>query len=114
MPNNLLEVKNLTKEFRIGGMLSRKKMRAVDGVSFSLPADKPVILSVVGESGCGKTTLTKMILRLLTPTSGSISINGQDCLKRSEIPNSKFRTMVQPIFQNPFDAFHPDARSFAT
>lgn len=105
MPNNLLEVKNLTKEFRIGGMLSRKKMRAVDGVSFSLPADKPVILSVVGESGCGKTTLTKMILRLLTPTSGSISINGQDCLKRSEIPNSKFRTMVQPIFQNPFDAF---------
>lgn len=105
MPNNLLEVKNLTKEFRIGGMLSRKKMRAVDGVSFSLPADKPVILSIVGESGCGKTTLTKMILRLLTPTSGSISINGQDCLKRSEIPNSKFRTMVQPIFQNPFDAF---------
>ena len=62
MPNNLLEVKNLTKEFRIGGMLSRKKMRAVDGVSFSLPADKPVILSVVGESGCGKTTLTKICL----------------------------------------------------
>ena len=105
MANNLLEVKDLTKEFKIGGMLSRKKMRAVDHVSFTLPADRPVILSVVGESGCGKTTLTKMILRLLSPTSGSITLDGKNCLSRREIADPKFRTMVQPIFQNPFDAF---------
>ena len=105
MPNNLLEIQDLTKEFRIGGMLSRKKMRAVDGVSFSLPGDRPVILAVVGESGCGKTTLTKMVLRLLTPTSGRIVLDGQNCLSRREIPDSRFRTLVQPIFQNPFDSF---------
>lgn len=105
MPNNLLEVRNLTKEFKIGGMLSRKKMHAVDDVSFSLPGDRPVILSVVGESGCGKTTLTKMILRLLTPTSGEILLDGKNCLKRSVISERNFRTLVQPIFQNPFDAF---------
>ena len=105
MANALLEVRDLTKEFRIGGLLSTKKMRAVDHVSFSLPADRPVILSVVGESGCGKTTLTKMILRLLSPTSGSISLEGRNCLSRREISNRQFRMMVQPIFQNPFDSF---------
>lgn len=105
MPNNLLEINHLTKEFRIGGMFSRKKMHAIDDVSFSLPGDRPVILSVVGESGCGKTTLTKMILRLLTPTSGTIILDGKDCLNRREISNADFRTLVQPIFQNPFDAF---------
>lgn len=105
MPNNLLEVSNLTKEFKIGGLLSHKKMRAVDDVSFTLPGDRPVILSVVGESGCGKTTLTKMILRLLSPTSGSIILDGKDCLSRKEISNTDFRTLMQPIFQNPFDAF---------
>ncbi len=105
MPDNLLEIRNLTKEFKIGGMLSRKKMHAVDDVSLTLPSDRPVILSIVGESGCGKTTLTKMILRLLSPTSGTILLNGKNCLSRRAITDPKFRTMVQPIFQNPFDSF---------
>lgn len=105
MPDNLLDVKHLTKEFKIGGLLSRKKMRAVDDVSFSLPGDKPTILSVVGESGCGKTTLSKMILRLTAPTSGEIVLDGRNCLSRRDISDASFRTLVQPIFQNPFDAF---------
>ncbi len=105
MPNNLLEIRNLTKEFKIGGLLSRKKMHAVDDVSFALPGDRPVILSIVGESGCGKTTLTKMVLRLLAPSSGSIALGGKDVLSLKAIPNAQFRTIVQPIFQNPFDAF---------
>lgn len=105
MPNNLLEVRNLTKEFKIGGLLSRKRMHAVDDVCLSIPADRPVILSVVGESGCGKTTFTKMLLRLLQPSDGSISLNGKNALSRRDIPDREFRTLVQPIFQNPFDAF---------
>ncbi len=105
MTGNLLEIRNLTKEFKIGGMLSRKKMHAVDDVTLTLPGDRPSILSVVGESGCGKTTLTKMILRLLAPTAGAIEMEGIDCLSRRALPNKQFRTMLQPIFQNPFDAF---------
>lgn len=105
MQNNLLEVYNLTKAFKIGGLLSRKKMHAVDDVSLTLPGDRPVILSVVGESGCGKTTLTKMILRLLEPTSGKILLEGKDVLNKKVISNIEFRKMVQPIFQNPFDSF---------
>ena len=103
--NNLLEVQHLTREFHIGGFFSRRKMRAVDDVSFSIPSDKPTILTIVGESGCGKTTLTKMILRLLSPTSGTVLLDGQNALDRHAISNSNFRTMVQPIFQNPFEAF---------
>lgn len=104
MQNNLLEIRDLTKAFKIGGLFSRKKMHAVDNVSLTLPGDRPVILSIVGESGCGKTTLTKMILRLLEPTEGSIMLNGRNILNK-EISNKEFRTLVQPIFQNPFDSF---------
>ena len=57
MAEKLLEVKNVSKIFRIGGMLMGKKLVAVDNVSLEIAADKPVILSIVGESGCGKSTL---------------------------------------------------------
>ena len=105
MAGNLLEVKGLTREFRIGGFLSHRKMRAVDDISFSIPSGRASILSVVGESGCGKTTLTKMILRLLSPTSGQILMDGQDLTSRRALREKDFCRMVQPIFQNPFDAF---------
>ena len=105
MAENLLEIRGLTREFRIGGFLSRKKMRAVDDVSFSIPAGRASILSVVGESGCGKTTLTRMILRLLAPTSGQILLDGRDLTSRRALKERDFCRMVQPIFQNPFDAF---------
>ena len=104
MAENLLELNNVSKVFRIGSVLSRVRLTAVDGVSFSIPASRPVILSVVGESGCGKTTLCKMILRLHEPTGGDIlleNVSYKDW-KRDKL---KFFTEVQPIFQNPFEAF---------
>lgn len=104
MAENLLEVRGLTREFRIGGFLSHKKMRAVDDISFSIPSGRASILSVVGESGCGKTTLTKMILRLLAPSSGQILLDGHDLTSRA-VREKDFCRLVQPIFQNPFDAF---------
>ena len=72
MAQKLLEIDHVSKEFRIGGMLSRKKILATDDVSLSIDAGKPVILSIVGESGCGKSTLCKMILRLHDPDGGDL------------------------------------------
>ena len=105
MSDNLLEIKNLTREFMVGGFVFGKKLTAVDDVSLTVTNERPVILSLVGESGCGKTTLTKMILRLLEPTRGDILLNGHSLLNRRELPEKEFCEIVQPIFQNPFEAF---------
>lgn len=88
-----------------GGFAFGKKLTAVDDVSLTVTNERPVILSLVGESGCGKTTLTKMILRLLEPTRGDILLNGHSLLSRRELPEKEFCEIVQPIFQNPFEAF---------
>ena len=77
MADKLLEVKGVSKIFRVGGMLRGKKLVAVDNVSLSIDDDKPVILSIVGESGCGKSTLCKMILRLHNPDMGDIVLDGK-------------------------------------
>ena len=91
----LLEINNATKEFRIGGALRGRKLVAVDQVSLLLDAEPPSILSVVGESGCGKTTLTKMILRIHGIDGGDISLTGRsfaisDILKGNQFVNSIF------------------------
>lgn len=101
---NSLEVKHLSKQFKIGGLIFGTKLRAVDDVSFKISQDTPWILSIVGESGSGKSTLAKMVLQLLEPTGGEILINGQNV---SQLAKSKkdFLRFVQPIFQNPFTAF---------
>jgi len=100
----LLELNNVSKVFRIGSVLSRVKLTAVDEVSLSISEDEPTILSVVGESGCGKSTICKMILRMEKPTTGDIKLNGVSYsdMKRDSL---SFFNSVQPIFQNPFEAF---------
>jgi len=105
MANKLLEIKNVSKVFRIGGMLMGKKLTAIDGVSLEIDAGKPVILSIVGESGCGKSTLCKMILRLYTPDEGDILLDGRSYLDRKGYNPKQFRLEVQPIFQNPYESF---------
>ena len=105
MAQKLLEIKNVTKIFRIGGMLMGKKLVANDDISLSIDADRPVILSIVGESGCGKSTLCKMILRLYNPDKGEIILNGKSYANRKEYDPHQFRLDVQPIFQNPFETF---------
>jgi len=105
MAGHLLDVRAISKVFKIGSMLSRKKLVAVDEVSFSIPSDKPVILSIVGESGCGKSTLCKMILRLYSPERGDILLDGKSYKDRRAYNSKQFRHDVQPIFQNPFEAF---------
>ena len=105
MAEQLLSIKNLTKEFRIGGMLLGKKIRAVDNVSFDMSADHPIILAIVGESGCGKSTLCKMILRIYKPDAGSITLSGKDYADKKGYDRRQFRKDVQPIFQNPYESF---------
>lgn len=91
----LLEINNATKVFRLGGAIRGRKLTAVDQVSLSLDAEPPGILSVVGESGCGKTTLCKMILRIHGIDSGDISLTGRsfaisDILKGNQFTKSLF------------------------
>lgn len=102
MADFILETRNLSREFKLGGIVFGKKIVAVDQVSLALPADQSQILSIVGESGSGKTTLARMILRLLEPSSGEIILDG---VPLSHFQKQQFLKNVQPIFQNPFSTF---------
>lgn len=103
--NNILEIKNLTKFFPIKkGLLSSSKavVKAVDNVSFSIK--KGQTLGLVGESGCGKTTTGRTILRLHEPTSGSIIFDGEDITRVDMKP---YRKKMQIIFQDPYASLNP-------
>lgn len=105
MEQKLLEIKNVSKIFRIGGMLRGKKLIAIDDVSLDIDGGKPVILSIVGESGCGKTTLCKMLMRLHKPDMGDIILSGNSYANKKSYDSLRFRHNIQPIFQNPYEAF---------
>lgn len=107
MSEKLLEINNVSKIFRIGGILRGKKLVAVDSVSITIDNERPVILSVVGESGCGKSTLCKMILRLHRPDIGDIVLNGKSYSDKKSYDPMQFKLDVQPIFQNPYESFSP-------
>ena len=107
----LLEVEDLKKHFPIrGGILgtTTAKVHAVDGVSFSI--DKGETLSLVGESGCGKSTVGKAILRLVEPTAGEVRLAGQriDNLPLGQLRN--LRRIAQIVFQDPFSSLNPRMR----
>jgi len=101
----ILQVKDATKVFKIGGLLFGTKLTAVDHAN--LEVEKEKVLSLVGESGSGKTTLSRMVLGLLKPTSGQILYKGMNIAEIKGRELMRFRKEVQPIFQNPFEAFNP-------
>jgi peptide/nickel transport system ATP-binding protein len=104
----LLEIADVHRVYALGSILSRQRLRAVDGVSFTMEVDRPEIFTIVGESGSGKTTLARMILNMVQPSSGAIRFRGQDLsLIRGSAARLAFMKQVQPIFQNPFEAFNP-------
>ncbi len=101
MADNILEVKNLTKYFKTPqGML-----HAVDGVNFTIERGKT--LGIVGESGCGKSTTGRAILRLLEPTAGEVFFEGTDITKLNDREMRKRRKDMQIIFQDPFSSLDP-------
>ncbi|MEO1542647.1 MAG: ABC transporter ATP-binding protein [Pseudomonadota bacterium] len=104
----ILEVKNLTTRFGItGGLLGRPvgSVHAVENVSFDVRAGET--LSIVGESGCGKTTTGRSILRLNEPVSGSIMFEGKDVLNASPAELRLTRQRMQMIFQDPYGSLNP-------
>lgn len=104
----LLKVENLKKYFPINKAWrekNRKYLRAVDGVSFSLDAGKTI--GIVGESGCGKTTMGRTILRLNDVTDGKILFNGIDLAKVHGNALRKMRPQFQMIFQDPYSSLSP-------
>ena len=105
---SLLEVKNLKKYFPIKkGFLSRTtgQVKAVDGISFTLKRGET--LGLVGESGCGKTTVGRSILRLIEPTAGQVTFNDQNMLELEREELRKVRASLQIIFQDPFSSLDP-------
>lgn len=106
--DELVQVKNLTKYFPVReGLLQRVKdhVRAVDDVSFVVRAGET--LGMVGESGCGKTTVGRTMLRLIEPTSGSVIVNGRDILKLNDTEMKTMRRDMQIIFQDPYASLDP-------
>ncbi|MDY2737601.1 ABC transporter ATP-binding protein [Intestinibacter sp.] len=108
MSDKILEVKNLKKYYTVRSGLFNKNvntLKAVDGVSFHVK--KGETLGIVGESGCGKSTTGKMIVRLEDCDSGDIIFDGKDILEISKNEFRKMRPNIQLIFQNPFSCLNP-------
>jgi len=104
----LLEVENLKKYFPIKkGIFSRTvgEIRAVDGISFTIKRGET--LGLVGESGCGKTTVGRTILRLIEPTAGRVNFNGENLLELDGEELRNLRASLQIIFQDPFSSLDP-------
>jgi oligopeptide/dipeptide ABC transporter ATP-binding protein len=107
----MLRVSNLAKHFISGGVVNQALgskatiVRAVDGVSFDIAAGET--LGLVGESGCGKSTVGRSILRLLEPTDGSVELDGVDISHASQRTLRPLRRHLQVVFQDPFASLNP-------
>jgi peptide/nickel transport system ATP-binding protein len=101
MPAPLLRIEGLVKHFSHGGRV----VRAVDGVD--LTVDEGETLGLVGESGCGKTTLGKLVLRLLDADAGTIAFEGSDIARWGQRRLLPIRPRLQMIFQDPYSSLHP-------
>src|SRR5438552_8000388 len=107
----ILEAKGLAKYFPLGNPLfarRRSYLKAVDAVDFQIKRGE--ILGLVGESGCGKTTVAKCILRLLEPTAGTICLEGKNILELEKGKLKPIRKEMQMIFQDPHDSLDPRMR----
>ncbi|MBI5440401.1 MAG: ABC transporter ATP-binding protein [Deltaproteobacteria bacterium] len=99
----LLEIRDLKKHFPLGSGLLQKRVRhlkAIDGVSFTIPEGET--FGLVGESGCGKTTIGKILLKLYEPTSGGVSFQGRDVTRLHGRSLVEYRKDIQAVLQNPY------------
>ena len=111
-PPPVLEVEGLSKHFPVRKGLLRRTVGhvyAVDEVSFTIGAGET--LGLVGESGCGKTTVGRTIMRLIEPTAGAIRLDGHDVTRLGKSEMRPFRRQIQIIFQDPFSSLNPRKRA---
>ena len=102
----VMEVRGLTKHFALGGLTDRRKVHAVEDVSFGIPRRE--IVTLVGESGSGKSTTARLLARLIDPTAGEIHYNGRNVLEAEPRGASlQYRGDVQMVFQDPFGSLNP-------
>jgi peptide/nickel transport system ATP-binding protein len=101
----IIELKNVSKYYGYG-LLGISRFAAVDGVSLGI-SNKPLINVIAGESGCGKTTLARIILRMVKPDKGQVLFNGKNLWRLNRKDLDEFYKSVQPIFQDPYDSFNP-------
>lgn len=108
MTGAILSARNLGRVFSVRHRGRKQDLHAVSDLDMDLMPGKT--LGVVGESGCGKTTLNRMLLLLDTPTTGAVLFNGADCAGLTPEARQEFRRAVQPVFQNPFSSLDPRMR----
>ena len=112
MGDALLEVRDLRKHFSVGGSLlgqRRGTVKAVDGISFTINAGET--LGLVGESGCGKTTTSKLVLAAEEPTAGVIEFEGRNLARLTGADLRDYRRKVQVVFQDPYSSLSPRMRA---
>ena len=105
----ILEVKDLVKHFPVKGQ-AKSSVKAVDGVSFSVQAGR--IFGLVGESGCGKSTCARTIIRIYEPTSGQIIVDGDDISRKKPSELMHVRRNIQMIFQDPYSSLNARMKVF--
>jgi oligopeptide/dipeptide ABC transporter ATP-binding protein len=108
MSTALLELRNVTKVFSRGIRRTAKTTTiALRDVSFRVQAEPATTLAIAGESGSGKTTMARLLLGFIRPTSGQVLYRGVDLAQMNRTERSQFRREVQPIFQDPFEVYNP-------
>ena len=101
-----LELRNVTKVFG-GGYFNKNVTVAVDNISLSVSSNQPGITAIAGESGSGKTTIARLLMGIVEPTSGEVLYDGKNVEKMSRSERSEYRREIQPIFQDPFEVYNP-------
>jgi peptide/nickel transport system ATP-binding protein len=102
----LIEARQVSKVFG-GGLFDKRVVVALDAFSFSIESSPPRVTAIVGESGSGKTTLARLLLGLITPTTGEVQYNGTDLRKLPSNERRQFLRDVQMIFQDPYEVYNP-------
>ncbi|WP_342504153.1 dipeptide ABC transporter ATP-binding protein [Lysinibacillus sp. FSL K6-1151] len=107
MSNSILKVENLKKSFQIAGGLFQKRQHVNAVIDVSFEIEEGTTFSLVGESGCGKSTTGRLITRLIAPTSGSIVVDGKEVATAKHSDLKHLRRTVQMIFQDPYASLNP-------